>query len=397
MDLGFREWAEPTGDAHMMMKYDRKADAPGPAATVLEYVKVRELSSKDDEANGATTHVIVIAASSFCMARFQNWPSPQDATAEDHPVDAPVLRTLEEFPERFGQLHSGFTITASKITVSDDKQRTVSLVDGRITDGIKSLTAIRRHFAKRGKLARDFSVRCTIIVDPKSGIHEWSRMTRNRRNSVGGLEIFGGTALQELATELERRNGAASIFGALEGEVPSVDRLLAIQVLTALMPDRFLCLSGMPISKSFALYQPMECIKLLMAATAAKADSQTAAAEYRFFVDMAHSAWLEYHRWKERSFWVSRLPGNLGKKVPDFIEDSIIFPILAAKSAFVVEKNGAWILDPPKMFSDEDLLIACSEGNSAFMRTTPLASETSYEALAMVTRMAKRYSEAKGR
>lgn len=90
------------------------------------------------------------------------------------------------------------------------------------------------------------------------------------------------------------------------------------------------------------------------------------AARYRYFIDMAGAGWHEYERWRTHQRWNDkRLLERLGQAVrgeDGFIKeisDGIVFPILCAMSRFLKQnKSGHWKMTDPKVFEDDDMLIA---------------------------------------
>jgi hypothetical protein len=125
------------------------------------------------------------------------------------------------------------------------------------------------------------------------------------------------------------------------------------------------------------------------------------AARYQYFIDMAGAAWREYERWHAHEQWNDkRLREPLRQAVRGEdgvikeISDGIVFPILSALSRFVKRKSGRWRVIYPKVFHDEDMLIAARRqltqcgGRPMLMGRSGAA----YEALMTLTEMAERYS-----
>jgi hypothetical protein len=130
------------------------------------------------------------------------------------------------------------------------------------------------------------------------------------------------------------------------------------------------------------------------------------AARYRYFVDMAGPAWREYERRKTHELWNDkRLLERLRQAVRSDegaikeIADGIVFPILSALSRFIKPLppkplRRRWKIIYPKIFQDEDMLIAARRqlkqcgGRPMLMGRSGAA----YEALMILTEMAERYS-----
>lgn len=81
------------------------------------------------------------------------------------------------------------------------------------------------------------------------------------------------------------------------------------------------------------------------------------------------------------------------------ISDGIVFPILSALSRFVKQnKAGHWRVVYPRVFADEDMLIAARRQLSSCGGRPMLMgrSASAYEGLMTLTEMAVRYSEKAG-
>jgi hypothetical protein len=132
-----------------------------------------------------------------------------------------------------------------------------------------------------------------------------------------------------------------------------------------------------------------------------RATDDDAGERYQYFVDMAGTAWTEYLRWHTHEQWNgTRLREALRQVVRDDdgivrVSDGIVFPILSALSQFVKRnKSGRWRIVYPKVFRDEDMLLAARrqliqcDGRPMLMGRSGVA----YEALMILTEMAERYS-----
>lgn len=358
--------------------------------TRLQYFKIRDLSSKDEEANGATSHVVVMSATDLLELSF---PEEMTAPPQGDPVRSAVSRTIMEYPDRFIQLHSGFVISASKITVMDDKKSAL-LTGATLTDGRKSLAILRDLFKGNSGHKTEplnFSVRCTIFVDSNEGLPDWVRLTRNIGHHTNGLaDLAKHQAFTDFANQLLVENPKFDLFETSRQSNDPIDAILLLQVLTAMMPSHFSVKAKHGDTKSFALTQPMKCLEVLEDAFKRKSDKKTGAAEWRYYIDMAEVAWKEYLKWKNRQFWID----GGGTNIPNFVDDGRVFPILSALSSFVSDRGGRWQISYPDLFEDDDMIFAVSlHAPAPSGKQTPVP-ETIYGALELVAEMAKRYSEA---
>ena len=110
-------------------------------ATVrLSYLKIRDVTTRDEEANGAPTYVVVLPAPEILkIGTDGNLRSYILAHAgkKRNLVHKGIAKTIRENPDRFSQLNSGCLIGASKIAV-DDSKRIVTLKDEYVNNGAQS-------------------------------------------------------------------------------------------------------------------------------------------------------------------------------------------------------------------------------------------------------------------
>src|SRR3954465_15645768 len=125
-------------------------------ATVrLTYLKIRDVSTKDEEANGASTYVAVLPAAEILKVGTEgNLRSyiPAHEGKKRNLVHKAIARTIRENADRFSQLNSGFLIGASKIQV-DDNKKTVTLRNASVNNGAQSQGEIQLYMedcASRG-------------------------------------------------------------------------------------------------------------------------------------------------------------------------------------------------------------------------------------------------------
>src|SRR5437588_2872280 len=127
-------------------------------ATVrLSYLKIRDVTTKDEEANGASTYVAVLPAAEILkIGTDGNLRSyiPAHEGKKRNLVHKAIARTIRENSDRFSQLNSGFLVGASKITV-DDTKRTVTLKHASVNNGAQSQGEIQLYFDECAKLGVD--------------------------------------------------------------------------------------------------------------------------------------------------------------------------------------------------------------------------------------------------
>jgi hypothetical protein len=145
-----------------------------------------------------------------------------------------------------------------------------------------------------------------------------------------------------------------------DGEFLDTEKL--VQVIFALLPEailRKMDAQADPSNKVFTYSQKTRCLKLFQ-----KLVEEGPADVYKCFLDLAPVALSLYGSWKEhQGFRGTRIrsidrDGGVIVEVPD----GVIFPILAAHSAFVRQtKNGTWTVQKPNVFSDGELIEAAKQ------------------------------------
>src|SRR4030081_856935 len=86
-------------------------NGPSGATVRLSYLKIRDVSTKDEEANGASTYVAVLPAAEILKigtdANLRSY-IPAHAGKKRNLVHKAIARTIRDIPDRFSQLNSGF-------------------------------------------------------------------------------------------------------------------------------------------------------------------------------------------------------------------------------------------------------------------------------------------------
>src|SRR5258706_5868142 len=154
-------------------------------ATVrLSYLKIRDVTTKDEEANGASTYVAVLPAAEILkIGTDGNLRSyiPAHEGKKRNLVHKAIARTIREDADRFSQFNSGFLIGASKITV-DDSKKVVTLRHASVNNGAQSQGEIKRYLdecAQGGETPTDFAIRCELSIEPDSSTRTTIAVARN--------------------------------------------------------------------------------------------------------------------------------------------------------------------------------------------------------------------------
>ncbi len=380
-------------------------------ATVrLSYLKIRDVTTKDEEANGASTYVAVLPAAEILkIGTDGNLRSyiPAHAGKKRNLVHKAIARTIRENPDRFSQLNSGFLVGASKINI-DDNKKAVTLRDASVNNGAQSQGEIQLYIdkcAERGEPPLDFAIRCELSIEPDAAARTNIAVARNTATRIEGISIAGkhgyfgdlDASFRKAHPHLELAQSETDV------EEKYVDTRLLLQILWAMMPEELAPEHRRTMEARMRAYKNAAyCLQDFMSISDTRKTDEGNAARYAYFVDMAGSAWHEYERWKKHEYWNDkRLLERLKQVVRSDegvikeISDGIVFPILSALSRFVKRKRtGPWAVVYPKVFRDEDMVIAARRQLSQCDGRPMLMgrSGAAYEALMILTEMAERYS-----
>lgn len=379
-------------------------------ATVrLSYLKIRDVTTKEEEQNGASTYIAVLPAAEILKVETDgNLRSyiPEHQGKKRNLVHKAIARTINDDPDRFSQFNSGFLIGASRIKIEDDK-KTVTLRQASVNNGAQSQGEIRRYFDNckdAGIEPAEFAIRCELSIEPDEGARTDIAVARNTATRIEGISIAGKRGyFEDLDVAFKKAHPRLELaHSETDVEERFVDTRLLLKILWALMPEELAPDHRRSIEARMRAYKNAAyCLQDFMAIADAKNDDRESGKRYQYFVDMAGSAWDEYERWKKLEKWNDKyLLERLRQVVRDQdgaikeVSDGIVFPILSALSKFVKRKNSVWKLSYPKVFRDEDMLLAARRQLSQCGGRPMIMgrSGAAYEALMILTEMADRYS-----
>lgn len=380
-------------------------------ATVrLSYLKIRDVTTKDEEANGASTYVAVLPAAEILkIGTDGNLRSyiPAHEGKKRNLVHKAIAKTIRENPDRFSQLNSGFLIGASAITV-DDNKKFVTLKQASVNNGAQSQGEIRLYMGQceeSGETPVDFAIRCELSIEPDTPSRTNIAVARNTATRIEAISIAGKHGYFEELNESFKKAHPRLELARSETDVEDkyVDTRLLLQVLWALMPEELAAEHRRSMEARMRAYKNAAyCLHDFMEDFINRPTDRGSAARYAYFIDMAGSAWREYERWKRHDLWNDkRLLERLRQAVRSDegiikeISDGIVFPILSALSRFVKQDNAKrWTIVYPKVFRDDDMLIAARRqltqcgGRPMLMGR----SGNAYEAMMSLTEMVERLS-----
>lgn len=391
------------------------------------YHTIRKISSPEDLANGREVYVGYAPIESFMSV-------PTDENVREYLVDAEGKRravptqvhlamreTLRNKPENFSVLNGGITIVARDIEV-EDKERKALLTKPSIINGSQTQGEIEHYLdqIKTGEIKDPFPVNVKfeiVVTEDKDLVAEIS-IARNFQNDVMTISMAGRRGQLDDLEKAFRRVKSTSKLKTSETDLSSdhVPTEKLLQVITALIPDELWLDNNDEkdgANKVYTYSRQARCLKEfqhLWNVVNGKADLSMYAdkeerrkyvervkALYQFYLDIAVDAWELYNKWKRHEgFRGTRIRSieRDGSEISD-VPDGIIFPILAALSAFVIKKGDAWTISPPSQFSDKDLIAAAAVAYKEIADSKPWnmgKSRGCYVQLHQLTRVYKKLS-----
>lgn len=345
--------------------------------TSFGYHSLRTISSPDDTKNGRKIFCGHAPARSFIDL-------PDNENVRRYLVDAEgkkrkrltdvhreIRDTLLNRPEDFPILNSGIVIVARGAEV-DDKNNVITLIGPSIINGSQTRGELQHYLdycAENNLPEHSVFAKFEIIVTDNDDLIAEISIARNFQNDVARISIAG------------RRKQLEELEESLNTEIPELqlrksetdrsddfyDTEKLIQVITALVPSE-LWLKNSEKSdprKAFTYSGKSKCLKefqdIHTASQKPEESNQNQCRRYQFFIDIAPTAYRLYEQWRaHQGFKGSGLHSIERDKAGNVtrVPDGIIFPILAALSAFMKQVDGKWIYAPPRSFTDEDLINA---------------------------------------
>jgi hypothetical protein len=281
-------------------------------------------------------------------------------------VHQAIRKTLEMNTELFSILNGGIVIVARDADV-DDKAKQMTLLRPSIINGSQTQGELRRFFSKT--FNDDYiepSIRFEIIVTNDDDLIAEISIARNFQNDVRALSIAGRRGqLDELEARLQEKFPGVELQKSESDQNDtggSLDTEKLIQVTFALLPSEMMKKFGAqadPENKVFAYSQKTRCLKLFQRIV----DGDEHDDIYKCFLDIAPIAWEIYTKWKTHQGFIGtgiRSIEREGRQVKE-VPDGLIFPIIAANSVFIHRDGLRWILRPPSIMTDEELIRAADQ------------------------------------
>lgn len=324
-------------------------------------------------------------------------------------VHRAIHETLKDRSHDFSVLNGGITIVARELEI-DEKLKVLVLTNASIINGSQTQGVIRDFIDKYGDSAANAHVKFEVIVTDDEALIADISIARNFQNDVMAISIAGRLGqLDELEESIQKLNPDLKLRktetqwanGGLESEYVPTEKLL--QVITALIPSSLWPRVEDKDSpnKVYTYSRKAQCLKefqeLYKKAKDPKSDEHEKALKlYNFYLEIAPYAYALYNSWKtHQGFQGTRLRSldRDGKEIKD-VPDGIIFPIIAALSAFVIKTESGWSISPPAQFKDSEIIKAAKTTYMDIAGSNPQTmgkSKACYSALYQITSIYKMF------
>jgi hypothetical protein len=269
----------------------------------------------------------------------------------------------------------------------DESKKILRLRKPSIINGAQAQGVIRdyfRDYERSGTTPPSIHVTFELLVTDDEDLIAETSIARNFQNDVMSVSIAGRLGqLDELEAALQKHKPHLKLQKSeteLLDDYLRTERLL--QVITALTPPA-LWLNEKERenpNKVYAYSQRARCLKEFRAMyerqdNPAHPEHKKYKDLYKFYLDIVSEAQDLYDKWKtHQGFTGTRLRAikrdGQGRSIEE-VPDGIIFPILAALSAFATKTRGAWKIVPPPTFKDADVIRAAASAYQNMADSNP--------------------------
>jgi hypothetical protein len=373
----------------------------------LHYHTIKNLTSPEEKVNSVQTWFGNVSAREVTKLSTQDNLRTYIAEHKEskrNSVHKEIEATVLEQPDRFVNRNSGVTITCTDCNI-DDSKRIARLTNASIINGAQTQGELKRYFASlEDDDESDFPVRAEIIMEPQREQIVEIAIARNTATSVKSVSQAGARGyLDDLRKAIEAGLPGESLQ-MNETDTKGLSAQAVLQWCRTLMPAD-LEPSGAKI-QNMPYKQAGKCLKDFGEwAQNRKADPE-AKQLYDFTVQIAVSAIKEYRYWESHPAWNGhRLHekskssdgggapkgGRPVRRGPDgkiiWVAPGLLFPILSALSAFVVQKGGKWTIEKPSLFDPANMIDRAVKQYRALDRQVAYMgrSEAAYDALSIYT------------
>lgn len=365
----------------------------------LDYRVLRNISAPEDEADGRKVYAGQAPASSLLDLEDDENVREYLVEAKGKQKHSPTLvhqairKTLRDHPDQFNILNGGLVIVARNAVI-DDSKKTVLLEKPSIINGSQTQGELKRFFNDHFKdeTGVDPSVKFELIITKDRDLVAEISIARNFQNDVRAISIAGRrgqldeleSALQEAYPDAKLRKSETDLTN--DGEYIDTEKL--IQVLFAILPESLLDEMDRIDSsnKVFTYSQKTRCLKLFQNVV-----DNGPAEVYEAFLELAPTAWGLYEKWKSHQGFKGTRIRSITREDGMIVEvpDGVIFPILAAHSAFVSKsKKGEWAMRKPDALTDAELIDVAKQAYMEIAGSNPQTmgkSKACYTTLHQIT------------
>lgn len=365
----------------------------------FHYTVCRNISAPEDDRAGRKVYAGQAPASSVLQLEDNENVREYLVDAKGKQKQSPTLvhqairKTLRDQTDQFNILNGGMVLVA-RAARNDDTNRVIHLENPSIINGSQTQGELQKFFdsmLEKGSL--DPSVKFEIIVTDDDDLIAEISIARNFQNDVRAISIAGRRGqLDDLEVAVSKSIPGAQLRKSethLTADGTYLDTEKLIQVIFALLPSdmlRKIDARAEPTNKVFTYSQKTRCLKLFQ-----RLVEHGPSEVYQCCLDLAPIAWKLYEKWKvHQGFQGTRLRSILRDEngIAD-VPDGIVFPILAAHSAFVKQSNaGFWELITPRVFTDSELIETAKQAYMEIAESNPQTmgkSKACYSTLLQIT------------
>ncbi len=278
-----------------------------------------------------------------------------------------------------------------------------SIVNGSQTQGV--LKDFINEKNEQRESVPTIHVKYELIITGDEDLIAETSISRNFQNDVMTISIAGRLGqLDELEKSIQSKLPFTKLKKSetkISEDYIKTEKLL--QVIEALVPAELWLKDGdgqIP-NKVFTYSMKTKCLKDFQeiykkAKNPDDPENDKYKQLYQFYLDIAAQALELYAKWKKHDgFEGSRLRAISRDEKGSILDipDGIVFPILAAFSVFATKTNLGWVIAPPKIFQDEELIKAAIYTYQQMADSNPQTmgkSSACYSALYQITSIYKK-------
>ena len=383
----------------------------------LPFFSIRNITAPEDKENNRT-----VLAGKLPISSILNVPTGENVRG--YLVDADgkvrktltqvhraILNTLKNNPQDFSVLSGGIVIVARDYSI-DENKKVLRLTRPSIINGSQTQGIIKDFLngLDGNSLILQVHLSFELIVTTDDDLIGEISISRNYQNDVLPLSIAGRRGrLDELDEALKKQKPQARLQKSetqLSEDFEKTERVL--QVITALTPSELwmprIKADEMP-NKTFTYSAKAKCLKLFQEIYAKAKNSDDPEHKdyknlYEFYLDIVGQAVDLHEKWKAHQGFVGTQLKN-GFKRDDKnnileVPDGVVFPVLSALSVFAKKTENGWKIEPPKAFTDKDLIGTVKSAFIEMAASNPNVmgkSKACYAQLYQITSLYKRLSD----